>query len=154
MRLWALTAVLAFAIALIAAPVLADDTVLSFSCELTRPADGPASPDWGATFSITVPFGEGESLALLDPETGAVRATIHASDVLAGTLRLPQETLTLVWTRAMSRRAPLVGQAVRGDGHVVVLAVAAPRAGSGARLLQVFDTASALAWPGQCNPLP
>jgi hypothetical protein len=144
------------ALGLAVAPAAADDdVVLTFACDLAHAADSPAAtPDWGDAFTVTVPFGEGESLALLDPESGKVRATIHASDVLAGTLRLPQETATLVWTRAMSRRAPLVGQAARSDGHLVVLALAAPRGGSGARALQLFDTASARAWNGQCRQAP
>ncbi|MFO1151377.1 MAG: hypothetical protein U1E62_23630 [Alsobacter sp.] len=133
-----------------------DDLVLTFACEAETQASGvPAeSLAWGRAFTVTVPFGEGESLALLDPETAKPRVTVHAADVLPGALRLPGEDAVLLWSRAMSRRAPLVGQAIRANGHVVALVLSRPRDASGDRTLTLFDSERAAAWNGLCREGP
>jgi hypothetical protein len=133
-----------------------DDVVLAFGCSVEKQASGVSrdSPAWGHEFRVTVPFGEGESLALLDPETARPRITVHAADVLPGALKLPGEDAVLLWSRAMSRRAPLVGQAIRANGHVVTVLLSRPRDGSGDRSLTVFDSESAAAWDGQCRAAP
>jgi hypothetical protein len=140
--------------AFLAGPAAAeDDVVLSFACAIERQASGTpaAGPAWGRDFTATVPFGEGESLALLDPETANPRVTVHAADVLPGALRLPGEDAVLLWSRAMSRRAPLVGQAIRANGHVVAVLLSRPRDDAGGRSLTLFDSESASAWDGQCR---
>jgi hypothetical protein len=130
-----------------------DDVVLSFACAVESQASGaPAGgPAWGRELTVTVPFGEGESLALLDPETARPRVTVHPADVLPGALRLPGEDAVLLWSRAMSRRAPLVGQAIRANGHVVTVLLSRPRDAGGDRTLTLFDSEGAATWDGQCR---
>jgi hypothetical protein len=128
-----------------------DEAVLRLACTLREGAAAvPSAPAWGRSFAATVPFGEGHSLALLDPETGRPTTTVHSADVLAGRLGLPGEEAVLLWTRAMSRRAPLVGQAIRPNGHGVTLLLARP-AGDGGRSLTLFDSETATAWQGTCS---
>lgn len=126
-----------------------DEPVLRLACTLQQDAAVPG-PVWGRSFAATLPFGEGRSLALLDPETGRPAMTVHAADVLAGALRLPGEEAVLLWTRAMSRRAPLVGQAIRANGHGVTLLLSRPEGEGGARSLTLFDSEGARAWSGSC----
>lgn len=138
---------------MLCAPVLAQSPAeFGFACRIGSAA-GEASvfPVWGREFSVTVTFGEGESLALLDPETGAPQGMVHRSDVLTGQFVAPAETGTIVWTRANSRRAPLVGLTVRSDGHVVTLMLDRAAASGPERALTVLDSASAAIWRGSCT---
>lgn len=139
--------------AMLSVPARAETTMqLRFDCKLgTSPAPAAqASPAWGSAFTASIAFGEGESLALLDPETKAPQGTVHGADVLAGQFAAGSETATLLWTRAHSSRGALVGLAIRPDGHVVTLVLERSAGGRDNRRVSVLDSASSKAWPGVC----
>lgn len=150
--------------ALIAAALLLGGAgPMRLTCAVEPGADG-ASPDWGRAFSVGIPFGEGVGLALIDAETQAVIRMAYAADVLAGRFQAGSEDLPLTWTRATAARAPLVGLAIRGDGHLLTIVIdragAASAAGpsSGAitrqplRAARVHDTRAQATWAAQCQP--
>lgn len=138
-------------LAALAAAVLAGGAApMTLQCRLD-PASGGALPDWGGSFTATVPFGEGVGLALVDPESQKVQRMAHGADVLDGAFAAGDETAILVWTRATSARAALIGQAIRGDGHLLTISVARAGAGDAPRAVQVYDTRPDQKWTGACS---
>jgi hypothetical protein len=83
------------------------------------------------SFEVSITFGEGELLALVDPETSKVDKIIYDAESTSGSLILGEgyET-TIVWTRTSGATGPLVGQAITSDGDVIGLSIEPARAGS------------------------
>ena len=105
------------------------------------------------SFAVSVSFGEGEILALIDPETKAVERTLYDAESTYGSLRFNDgyET-TVVWTRMSGAAGPLLGQAIASDGDVIALSIARAPEGSSDRPFVLFATASAALYRGTCAP--
>lgn len=125
---------------------------LELNCKIGKSSGeaGPAAPAWGDAFTVSVPFGEGAALALIDPESQAVRSMVYGADVLVGVFSVSGDEWPVVWTRATSTRAALLGQVVRSDGHLITVVMGrAPSVGSN-RDGRIFDTQSNMAWRLNC----
>lgn len=137
---------------LLAAAGPASATALEMKCRLidVPAASAPAAPDWGRSFSVSVPFGDGQGLALVDPDSQAILRMLYAADVAVGQFVTPAEEAPITWTRASSVRARLLGQVIRSDGNLITLAIDRLPENGLDRGARVFDSASGLAWTGAC----
>ncbi len=103
------------------------------------------------SFEVSISFGEGEILALVDPESSKVEKVIYDAELTSGSMRLADGyEATIVWTRMSGSAGPLVGQAITGDGDVIALSVDRAAAGSTERPFVLFAAASASAYRGTC----
>lgn len=137
---------------MLVAPGLAIAGPLELSCRISTssPDAGPATPEWGETFTASVPFGEGSGLALIDPESQAVRSMVYGTDVLVGSFSASGNEWPVMWTRATSARAALLGQVVRSDGNLISLVIGRAQPSGSTRDGQIYDTQSTKAWRLQC----
>lgn len=119
---------------------------MSLACELNQP-DGPP---WGTSFHLSVPFGEGAGVALVEPDSQHVVAMLHSADVLVGAFTVAGDTARILWTRASSARAPLLGLVIQSDGNLLTIRVDRPSGNPVTRALKLFDTATDTVWPGHC----
>jgi hypothetical protein len=66
------------------------------------------------SFETDVPFGEGDFLALSNPESGKVEKLVYPMEVLTGSFRRerapPEE---IVWTLETSKLGEFIGRVVR-----------------------------------------
>jgi hypothetical protein len=120
---------------------------MSLACKL----DQPDAPLWGTGFHLSVPFGEGAGVALVEPDSQRVMAMLHSSDVLVGVFAVAGDTARILWTRASSARAPLLGVVIQSDGHLLTIQVDRPFGNPATRPLKLFDTATDTIWPGHCS---
>ncbi len=108
-----------------------------------------------AKFEVSATFGEGSVVALVDPETGAVRQPLYDAESTSGTLRLSGgEETTIVWTRMSGADGALVGEAIMSDGDVLALAIDTATPGTPQRGFTLFAAASASLVRGTCIPAP
>ena len=130
----------------------ASAATLALVCRIEKPLTSAerAEPDWGSDFTLTVPFGEGSGLALVDPDTQRIERMLFASDVLIGQFSAHGASETVAWTRASSARAPLLGHIIRSDGHMIVVSLARAGETAAARTVRLYETASGALWSGRC----
>jgi len=124
-----------------------------------RLAFGLAPPSFASgselTFEASVTFGEGEILALVDPETKAVERVLYDAESTSGSLRFKDgDESTIVWTRMSGAAGPLLGQAIASDGDVATLSIERAPEGSRDRPFVLFATASASLYRGTCAARP
>ena len=82
-------------------------------------------------FEVSATFGEGATVALVDPETSAIRQPLYDAETTIGHLRFVSgEEATIVWTRMSGADGALMGGAILSDGDVLALTV--ERAAQGA----------------------
>ena len=89
-----------------------------------------------AKFEVTATFGEGAVVALVDPETSAVRQLLYDAESTSGRLSFSDgEETTIVWTRMSGADGALIGEAIMSDGDVLALTIdhGDPRNDSSAR---------------------
>lgn len=146
---------LAIAAMILLPPGLAMAAPLELSCKINKidrsPGDtGPSSPAWGDSFTVSVPFGEGAGLALIDPENQSVRSLVYGAEVLVGAFSAGGDEWPVVWTRATSARAALLGQVVRSDGHIITVEIRRAQLPGSNRDGQIYDTQSTTAWHLNC----
>lgn len=103
-------------------------------------------------FEISVRFGEGEILALVDPETSKVETALCDAEVTSGSLRIKSgDLLPIVWTRLSGATGPFIGEAIASDGDVLALSVEGQEAGGQGRPFALFAAADASAYRGVCK---
>jgi hypothetical protein len=115
---------------------------------------GQSPPAFGSdlSFEVSVSFGEGEILALVDPETKAVERTLYDAESTYGSLRVKDGSeATVVWTRTSGAAGPLLGQAIASDGDVIALSIGRAPEGSSDRPFVLFAAASASVYRGTCG---
>jgi hypothetical protein len=111
------------------------------------PAAGPT-----LSFETTIPFGEGSFIALTDPQTGGVQSLVYDMEALKGSFEIKGgPTEMIVWTRATSRKAGLVGQVIGGDGDILSLAIRSAPSGSTRRPFVLFGSAGSSLYRGSCG---
>ena len=94
-------------------------------------------------------------MALVDPETGAVRQPLYDAESTSGSLKLNGgEETTIVWTRMSGVDGALVGDALMSDGDVLALTIDAATPGTSQRAFTLFAAASASLVRGTCIPGP
>ena len=102
-------------------------------------------------FEVLVRFGEGEILALVDPETSKVDTALYDAEVASGEMRLKSEdAMRVIWTRLSGDTGPLIGEAIAGDGDLLALSVERQEAGGERRPFALFAAAGATAYRGVC----
>jgi hypothetical protein len=136
------------------ANALADDSApltlecageLAFSLPLAKSANA-------ISFLTTVPFGEGNFLALANPETGKIERPLYDMEVLSGSFQVAERPPeAIVWTRTSGRSGELIGQAIASDGQIFSLAIQKAAAGSALRPFVLFGTAAATLYRGNCE---
>jgi hypothetical protein len=94
----------------------------------------------------------GELVALTNPENGKIVRLVHDAEALSGTLRIEGEDDALVvWTRASSTRARLVGHALRSTGDLYAITLASPEGPIATRTFGLYDTATETLRHGTCR---
>lgn len=102
-------------------------------------------------FEVSVRFGEGEILALVDPETSRVKTVLYDAEVKSGSLRFKDgDEKRVVWTRLSGATGPLVGEALASDRDVIALSVDR-QAPDGGRPFALFAAAGGRAYRGDCR---
>jgi hypothetical protein len=133
-----------------AAPAFCEPLMLKCTGEIAPERNAPAART-SFSFETDVPFGEGNFLALSNPETGKVEKLVYPMEVLTGSFRQerapPEE---IVWTLATSKRGEFVGQVVRSDGQILSLTIASAPKDSAERPFLLFDTAAGSLYRGSC----
>jgi hypothetical protein len=82
---------------------------VTFACA-GRALEGESLPSFAsgaeAKFEVTATFGEGAVVALVDPETRAIRQLLYDAESTSGRLSFSDgEETTIVWTRMRARTA-------------------------------------------------
>jgi hypothetical protein len=116
------------------APIAQQASSMTFNCagqseERSLPHFASRSE---AKFEVSATFGEGSVVALVDPETGAVRQPLYDAESTSGTLRLSGV----------------------GDGDVLALTIDTASPGTSQRAFTLFAAASASLVRGTCIPAP
>jgi hypothetical protein len=102
-------------------------------------------------FEVTVPFGDGDFLALANPETGKPEKLLRDMEVLSGSFRIEREApQTIVWTRTAGRSGSLTGQVIGSDGEIFSLTIAGAPAGFMERPFVLFSSAAGALTRGSC----
>jgi hypothetical protein len=127
---------------------------VTFACA-GRTSEGESLPSFAssaeAKFEVTATFGEGAVVALVDPETSAIRQPLYDAESTSGRLSFSDgEETTVVWTRMSGADGALVGEAIMSDGDVLGLTI---EQGSDAtqRLFVLFSAAPATLFHGTCT---
>ncbi|HZZ61930.1 MAG TPA: hypothetical protein VFE63_12265 [Roseiarcus sp.] len=103
-------------------------------------------------FEVSLRFGEGEILALIDPETSKVDTILYDAEVTSGSLRFKGENeRRVIWTRLSGVMGPLVGEAVDSDGDIVALSIERRAPDGGGRPFALFDASGGSAYRGVCR---
>ena len=107
------------------APGAKEASSITFDCA-GRTSEGRSLPSFAsgaeAKFEVSATFGEGAIVALVDPETSAVRQPLYDAESTSGRLRFSDgEETTIVWTRMSGADGALVGEAIMSDGDVLAL---------------------------------
>ncbi len=119
---------------------------MSLDCSM----NDPGAPQW-ASFQVSIPFGEAAGVAQIEPESQHVIAMLYAADVLVGAFVSEGETGKILWTRASSARATLVGLIMRSDGNILTIKVERKPGGTARRGFKAFDSATDRVWFGYCS---
>ncbi len=111
--------------------------------------------DGGAKFEVSAAFGEGAIVALVDPETSAIREPLYDAESTSGRLRFSDgEETTVVWTRMSGAQGALVGEAIMSDGDVLALSIQRASEREAGRPFALFATASNSLFEGSCSAPP
>ena len=103
-------------------------------------------------FEVSVQFGEGEILALVDPETSKVETVLYDAEVTSGLLRFKGgDDRRIIWTRMSGLIGPLVGQAVASDGDIIALSIERRTTEADERPFALFAAAGGSAYRGVCH---
>jgi hypothetical protein len=104
-----------------------ENASITFDCAGQVPdAKNPPQFAGGAEvkFEVSATFGEGATVALVDPETSAVLKPLYDAETTTGHLRFSNgEETTIVWTRMSGAEGALVGGAIMSDGDVLALTI-------------------------------
>lgn len=101
---------------------------------------------------VSATFGEGEILALVEPQTRKIEPPLYDAEATSGALRFSDgDATTIIWTRMSGRDGPLLGVAVLSDGDVLTLSVDRPSGGAG-RAFALFLAADSSLYRGHCTP--
>jgi hypothetical protein len=118
--------------------------MLELNCASDEKGQGP--------FQLSVRFGDGFLIALTEPQTGKVDRLVYDAEVLTGTLHRPgSPAQTIVFTRATSLRASLVGTGITSNGDLVSLVIRSAATGQSDRAFTLFETAGATLLHGSCR---
>ncbi len=100
-------------------------------------------------------FGEGAIVALVDPDSSAVREPLYDAESTSGRLRFSDgEETTVVWTRMSGLGGALVGEAIMSDGDVLALSIEQGSDAAAERPFVLFAAASASLFRGACSAAP
>jgi hypothetical protein len=106
-------------------------------------------------FEVSATFGEGAIVALVDPETSAVRQPLYDAESTSGRLNFnDSDETTIVWTRLSGADGALVGEAIMSDGDVLALSIEQGSEASTERRFVLFAAASASLFQGACTAAP
>jgi hypothetical protein len=135
-------------------PVEREAFGLTFDCA-GRTSEGRDAPPFAsgaeAKFEVSATFGEGALVALVDPETGAVRRPLYDAESTSGRLRFSDgEETTIVWTRMSGADGVLVGEAIMGDGDVLALTIERGSEGGTERPFVLFSAEPTSLFRGAC----
>jgi hypothetical protein len=104
-------------------------------------------------FEVNATFGEGATVALIDPETSAVLKPLYDAETTIGQLRFGAgEETTVVWTRMSGAEGALIGEAIMSDGDVLALTIDRAAQGTAQRPFVLFAATSASLIRGTCVP--
>jgi hypothetical protein len=104
-----------------------------------------------AKFEVTATFGEGAIVALVDPETSAIRQLLYDAESTSGRLSFSDgEETTIVWTRMSGGDGALIGEAIMSDGDVLSLSIEQRTEGTAHRQFVLFAAAHASLFRGTC----
>jgi hypothetical protein len=104
-----------------------------------------------AKFTVTATFGEGATLALINPETSAVVKPLYDAETTIGHLTFGGgEEATIVWTRMSGVEGALMGEAIMSDGDVLALTVDPTLQETMQRPFSLFAAVSASLFRGTC----
>ena len=102
-----------------------------------------------AKFEVSATFGESAIVALVDPETGAIRQRLYDAESTSGRLSFSDgEETTIVWTRMSGADGALVGEAITSDGDVLALSIEQGSGETTERPFVLFAAASREPLPG------
>jgi hypothetical protein len=137
------------------APGAANASNITFDCT-GRESGGRSLPSFAsggqAKFTVSATFGEGATVALIDPETGAVLKPLYDAETTVGRLRFGDgEETTVVWTRMSGADGALMGAAIMSDGDVLALTIDPAPQGAAQRPFVLFAAASANLVRGTCG---
>jgi hypothetical protein len=127
---------------------------VTFACA-GRAREGESLPAFAsgaeAKFEVTATFGEGAVVALVDPETSAVRQLLYDAESTSGRLSFSDgEETRIVWTRMSGADGALIGEAIMSDGDVLALTIDHAIQGTTARPFVLLAAASASLVRGTC----
>jgi hypothetical protein len=120
-----------------------------------RTSEGKAPPPFASggetAFAVTATFGDGATIALIDPQTSAVLKPLYDAETTIGLLRFGGgEETTIVWTRMSGADGALMGEAILSDGDVLSLTIDRAAQGIAQRPFTLFAAASASLIRGTC----
>ncbi len=126
---------------------------ITFDCT-GQTSDGRGSPPFASggevKFTVSATFGEGATVALVDPETSALLRPLYDAETTVGRLRFGDgEETTVVWTRMSGVDGALMGAAIMSDGDVLALTIEQRPQGK-ARPFVLFAASSASLARGTC----
>ncbi len=126
---------------------------ITFDCS-GRTSEGRGPPSFAsggeAKFTVSATFGEGATVALVDPETSAVLEPLYDAETTVGHLRFSDgEETTIVWTRTSGVDGALLGEAIMSDGDVLALTIEQGPQGK-TRAFVLFAASSASLVRGTC----
>lgn len=108
-----------------------------------------------AKFEVSATFGEGAIVALVDPETSAIRQPLYDAESTSGRLSFSDgEETTIVWTRMSGADGALVGEAITSDGDALALSIEQASGEKTERPFVLFAAASASLFRGICAAAP
>jgi hypothetical protein len=126
---------------------------LNFHCA-GRASGGGSLPSFASgaevKFEVSAAFAEGAIVALVDPETSAVRQPLYDAESTSERMSFSNgEETTIVWTRMSGVDGPLVGAAIMSDGDVLALTIEQGSEGA-QRPFVLFAAAPASLFRGTC----
>lgn len=128
-------------------------STITFVC-MGQTSEGKEPPSLASAetkFTVSATFGEGVTVALIDPETSAVLKPLYDAETTVGHLRFGDgEETTIVWTRMSGAAGALMGEAIMGDGDVLALTIEQESQGRAQRPFVLFAAASASLVRGTC----
>ena len=128
---------------------------VTFACA-GRASEGKSLPSFAsgaeAKFEVTATFGEGAVVALIDPETSAIRQPLYDAESTSGRLSFSDgEETTIVWTRMSGAEGALIGEAIMSDGDVLSLSIEQRSGGTAGRPFVLFAAAHSSLFRGICT---
>jgi hypothetical protein len=136
------------------APSPAEALSMTFDCA-GRTSEAGSFPSFAssgeAKFEVTATFGEGAIVALVDPETSAVRQLLYDAESTSGRLSFSDgEETTIVWTRMSGGDGALIGEAIMSDGDVLSLSIEQRTEATAQRPFVLFAAPSSSLVRGTC----